>query len=371
MRIPSLAIHFDRQENFQFNKQEQLFPIAGLVAAELKRQDASKPDDKHTETNGASSIEEFSPLKAATQRHHPHIVELIAKDAGVSSEDVIDFEVILFDTHSACFGGINDELILSARLDNLNSTYCATEAIIDSLSDPSSLDSDTTVRLIASFDNEEIGSTTTQGANSHILPAILRRISVLPPSDFAPTRSSASDSSDDQSYDKLGDCPSSPHPDMSTAFEQSMASSFLISADMAHSVNPNYAGKYEPEHRPEMNKGPVIKINANAKYTTNSPGIALIQEIAKSAVSTDAVAESTGGVPLQLFVIRNDSLCGSTIGPMISAKLGVRALDLGNPQLAMHSIRETCGREDIGYEIRLFSEFFKRYGSLEAKIFVE
>ena len=139
---------------------------------------------------------------------------------------------------------------------------------------------------------------------------------------------------------------------------------------MAHSVNPNYAGKYEPEHRPEMNKGPVIKINANAKYTTNSPGIALLQEIAKKATTSDKSSQG-GGVPLQLFVIRNDALCGSTIGPMMSAKLGVRALDLGNPQLSMHSIRETAGTEDVGYAIRLFKSFFEHYGELEGSIFVE
>ena len=99
---------------------------------------------------------------------------------------------------------------------------------------------------------------------------------------------------------------------------------------MAHSVHPNYPGKYESQHRPEMNKGTVIKINANARYATNSPGIVLVQECAREA-----------GVPLQLFVVRNDSSCGSTIGPMLSAQMGMRTLDLGNAQLSMHSIRET------------------------------
>jgi len=155
---------------------------------------------------------------------------------------------------------------------------------------------------------------------------------------------------------------------------------------MAHSVNPNYAHKYESDHKPEMNKGPVIKINANARYATNSPGIALLQEVARRATvqahhssSTSSISitgpggEDTeaAGVPLQLFVVRNDSSCGSTIGPMLSAALGARTLDLGNPQLSMHSIRETGGTQDVHYAIRLFSSFFEHYGGLEAKILVD
>jgi aspartyl aminopeptidase len=104
----------------------------------------------------------------------------------------------------------------------------------------------------------------------------------------------------------------------------------LWSCDQAHSVHPNYGFKYESSHRPEMNKGPVIKVNANARYATNSPGIVLTQEVAKREK-----------VPLQLFVVRNDSSCGSTIGPMLSAALGARTVDMGNAQLSMHSIRET------------------------------
>ncbi|KAG7150527.1 Aspartyl aminopeptidase like protein [Verticillium longisporum] len=129
---------------------------------------------------------------------------------------------------------------------------------------------------------------------------------------------------------------------------------------MAHSVHPNYAGKYEASHQPAMNGGTVIKINANQRYATNSPGIVLLQESARHA-----------GVPLQLFVVRNDSPCGSTIGPMLSAKLGVRTLDLGNPQLSMHSIRETGGSKDVEFAVRLFESFYERYGELEEKILVD
>jgi aspartyl aminopeptidase len=139
---------------------------------------------------------------------------------------------------------------------------------------------------------------------------------------------------------------------------------------MAHSVNPNYAQKYENDHRPEMNKGTVIKINANARYATSSPGIVLLQEVARRAKPSQ---DSTGsvGVPLQLFVVRNDSPCGSTIGPMLSAALGTRTLDLGNPQLSMHSIRECGGVYDVEHAIRLFESFYENFSELEGKILVD
>jgi len=331
LRIPTLAIHLDRQETFSFNKETQLFPIAGLVAAELSRQ--GKTDDKPTVSTPESEDAPFYPLKAPVDRHHPYIVELIAKEAGVEDADVVDFEMVLYDTQKPCVGGLNEELIFSARLDNLEMTYCSTMALIMSVAAPDSLDEESSIRLISLFDHEEIGSNTAQGADSNLLPAIVRRLSVLTDDEVEPSN---------------------------TLYEQTLASSFLVSADMAHSVNPNYAGKYESDHKPEMNKGTVIKINANARYATNSPGIVLLEEIARRAK-----------VPLQLFVVRNDSSCGSTIGPMLAAALGARTLDLGNPQLSMHSIRETGGVYDVDYAIKLFESFFEHYSELEGKILVD
>lgn len=258
-------------------------------------------------------------------------MQLIADEAGVPAASVVDFELVLYDTQQACIGGLNSELIFSARLDNLGMSYCSIQGLIDSLSSPSALEKDRSIRLIALFDHEEIGSNTAQGADSNFLPAVVRRLSVI-----------GSDS------------------DQQTAYEQALARSFLVSADMAHSVNPNYASKYEPDHKPEMNKGPVIKINANARYATNSPGLVLIQEAARR-----------GQVPLQLFVVRNDSSCGSTIGPMLAAALGARTLDLGNPQLSMHSIRETGGVYDVDYGTRLFESFLEHFSELESMISVD
>ncbi|KAI5860543.1 peptidase [Durotheca rogersii] len=347
IRIPTLAIHLDRSSEFNPNKETELFPIVGMVAAELNRtgkDDATKETDAETSTDGT-----FQPLKAITQRHHPYIVELIAAQAGVQVADIVDFELVLYDVQKSCLGGLNEEFIYSARLDNLNMTYCSVVGLIESVSS-ASLDDETSIRLITCFDHEEIGSTSAQGANSDLLPAVVRRLSIL-------AGGRHGDSGSDKSWEHIS---SDPEIDLTTAFEQTTATSFLVSADMAHSVHPNYVAKYESNHQPEINKGVVIKINANQRYATNSPGIVLLQEAAKRA-----------GVPLQLFVVRNDSSCGSTIGPMLSAKLGVRTLDLGNPQLSMHSIRETGGTYDVEHAIKLFQAYLSHYSDLEAKIFVD
>lgn len=328
LRIPTLAIHLDRQETFAFNNETQLFPIAGLIAAELNRHGEGDDTAKaETPSEGGSSTR-FSPLKAPDERHHPHIVEMIANEVKVAPSEIVDFEMVLYDTQKSCVGGLNEELLFSPRLDNLEMSFCSTVGLMNSVNSSSSLDDEESIRLISLFDHEEIGSKTAQGADSNFLSAIIRRLSVLP--GFGGN--------------------AEPDPD---AYEQSLSKSFLISADMAHSVNPNYAAKYETDHKPEMNKGTVIKINANARYATNSPGIVLVEETARRA-----------RVPLQLFVVRNDSSCGSTIGPMLSAALGTRTLDLGNAQLSMHSIRETGGIYDVDYAIKLFESFFVHYNEL-------
>lgn len=340
LRIPTLAIHLHRQTNFDPNKETELFPIAGLATTELNKT-SEKPEEKDAEED-----EEFRPLKEMTERHHPAIMDVIASEAGVDVSQVVDFELVLYDTQKSCIGGINDEFVFSPRLDNLGMTYCSIEGLIASVEDESSLEDDSTIRITVCFDHEEIGSTSAQGADSNLLPAVIRRLSVLPGN---------RDAASDQSYEQVHH-----EGEEATAFEQTLSRSFLVSADMAHSVHPNYAGKYEASHQPTMNGGTVIKINANQRYATNSPGIVLLQECARAAK-----------VPLQLFVVRNDSPCGSTIGPGLAAKLGMRTLDLGNPQLSMHSIRETGGTKDVGFAVKLFKEFFESYGVLEPKILID
>lgn len=217
LRIPTLAVHLDRQDPFTFNKETQLFPIAGLVAAELNRQGKTGNATTPTTTE-ASEPTPFDPLQAPHQRHHPYIIELISKEAGVQPSDVVDFEMVLYDTQKSCVGGMNEELLFSARLDNLEMSFCSTMGLIESVRSATALDDEESIRLVSCFDHEEIGSQTAQGADSNFLPTMIRRLSVLPMKNIEPD---------------------------ADAYEQTLSKSFLISADMAHSVNPNYAANYE------------------------------------------------------------------------------------------------------------------------------
>ncbi|KAJ2850228.1 hypothetical protein IWW36_002078 [Coemansia brasiliensis] len=307
MRIPSLAIHMDRSANeaFKFNKEVHMTPILATVDKVL---------------NGTGD-EESAPA------HHPVLLERIAKQLDVSTADIADFELCLFDTQKATIGGLLDELIYAARLDNLNSSYCAIEGLINSLSGENALEDDSHVRLVALFDNEEVGSTSAYGANSALLESALRRIQA---------------SCDGASM---------------TSFEEAIANSYMISSDVTHAVHPNYSEKHESNHRPEMQKGPAIKVNANQRYATTALTSTILKDIAKR-----------NDIPLQEFVVRNDSPCGSTIGPMLSAQLGLRTIDIGNPLLAMHSIREVCGADDVGLLVKLFENFFIEFAALDAKI---
>lgn len=163
-------------------------------------------------------------------------------------------------------------------------SFCSIKALIDA----QDLSNDTNMRVVALFDNEEIGSLTAHGADSNLLPATLQR---LASTDLKDEKSSA------------------------TAFEEAIHKSILISADMAHAIHPNYSDKHEENHRPQMHKGTVIKINANQRYATTAVTSLVLKELAKKHK-----------IPIQEFVIRNDSPCGSTIGPMLSAKLGLRTV---------------------------------------------
>lgn len=331
LRIPTLAIHLNRgsADKFEFNKETELFPILGLVEKELNK-GTEKPDSKSEEEN---KDEEFYPLGKVEDRHEKTIIDLIAEEAGVSAGEIEDFELVLYDTQPSVLGGINDEFVFSPRHDNLNSSFTSLTALIESVKEPSSLENEEGIRMTTLFDHEEIGSNSAQGADSNLLLAVLTRLASLS------TNGATSDAS-------------SPYITFSK--------SFLISADMAHAIHPNYKSKHESNHEPQMNKGPVIKVNANQRYATNSPGIVLVKQ-----------AATVAKVPLQLFVTRNDSPCGSTIGPILASKLGILTLDIGSPQLSMHSIRETAGTYDIGYSVDLFKAFFENYTALQSKFEID
>ncbi|KAI9493359.1 peptidase M18 [Zychaea mexicana] len=320
LRIPTLAIHLDRNANdsFTFNKEVQLAPIlATATKAELNKTES----DEHIE---------------AEEGHHPLLIRVLADEMGVKPSQIRDFELALYDTQGSTIGGVCNEFIFSPRLDNQEMSYCAIRALLQS----KNIENDTNVRVTVCFDNEEIGSTTAHGADSNLLPTTLQRLAnteLLSGENVSPT-----------------------------AFEEAMHKSILISADMAHAIHPNYPEKHEENHRPHMHKGTVIKINANQRYATTAVTSLVLKELAKKHVIPIQV-----GFCLCEFVVRNDSPCGSTIGPMLSAKLGLRTVDVGNPQLSMHSIREVGGTDDVKHGIDLLQVFFEEFAELEARIVVD
>lgn len=212
---------------------------------------------------------------------------------------------------------MHDEFVSSPRLDNLASSLCSLDSIIrHSKQDLKEFHNNAEIDLIMLFDHEEIGSTSAQGADSNMAVEVTQRI-----------------------FNALG---SHSQEDYYRAIHRSL----LISADMAHACHPNYTEKHQPSHQPKIHEGIVIKTNANQRYMTDSVGTTILRHMCNQV-----------NVPIQDFIVRNDSLCGSTIGPMMAAKAGIKTVDIGAPQFAMHSIRETCGTVDLLYYQKLFEIF--------------
>lgn len=276
--IPNLAIHLNREINkgFEYNAQNHLPAIISI---------AENANDKNI-------------LKSA-----------IAAELGVKVDAVGEYDLFLSDPNPGSFLGMNDELFISPRLDNLNSTYCILTALCEN-ENPEA----TAIGIF--FDHEEIGSKTPQGADSAFLKNLLERITVV-----------TGGVKDD--------------------FHRALSKSFLISADCAHAVHPNFPEKHDSAYSPVLNGGPVIKFNANFRYATTAETAAHFESLCEKAK-----------VPCQKIINRSDMPCGSTIGPISSALLAVRTVDVGNPMWAMHSIRETAGSYDHFYMIKALQEFF-------------
>ncbi|PSR98780.1 Aspartyl aminopeptidase [Actinidia chinensis var. chinensis] len=316
LRIPTLAIHLDRTVNkdgFKPNLETHLIPLL-----------ATKLEDTSSESKEKSNIS-----KAA---HHPLLMQVLSDELSCGIEDIASIELNVCDTQPSCLGGANNEFIFSGRLDNLASSYCALRALIDSCETTGDLSNEHAIRMIALFDNEEVGSDSVQGAGAPTMFQAMRRIGGC------------------LAHEYVGE----------GAIERAIRQSFLVSADMAHGVHPNFLEKHEEHHRPELQKGLVIKHNANQRYATTGVTAFLFKEVAK-----------IHNLPTQDFAVRNDMGCGSTIGPILASGVGIRTVDCGIAQLSMHSIREICGKEDVDIAYKHFKAFYQTFSSIDRKLNVD
>ncbi len=231
--------------------------------------------------------------------------QMKAEDRELDIRQVLGYELSLYDAQKPAYVGLKDEFIASARLDNLLSCYIGLQALLNT--------SGAQPALLVCNDHEEVGSMSAEGAQGPFLSSVLDRWC---------------------GADKRG---------------RAMARSMMISADNAHGVHPNFADKHDENHGPLLNAGPVIKVNHNQRYATNSRSASLYRHISEQL-----------GLPSQTFVVRSDMGCGSTIGPVTAANLGVTTLDIGVPQLGMHSIRELVGGEDGHTLYRVLVAFMQR-----------
>jgi aspartyl aminopeptidase len=223
----------------------------------------------------------------------------VAGQLDVDPDAVLAWDLMLHDLTPSTFVGVDEELISAPRLDNLCSSWAALEALLGVAADEAATPDQ--IPLVVLFDHEEIGSTSDRGAASTLLPAITERI----------VRGLGGDRDEHL---------------------RALAASVCCSADMAHATHPNYADRHEPGHQITLDGGPVLKVNSNVRYASDA-----------TSAATFVLACEQADVPLQRYAHRSDLPCGSTIGPITAAAMGVSTFDVGAPQLAMHSARELCG----------------------------
>jgi aspartyl aminopeptidase len=289
--IPSLAIHLDRDvnSNRSINAQTQLPPV--LMCA--------VPNETPT----------FRDLL---------LKQLHKQQGGDAVRAVLDYEISCYDTQAPNLVGIEQEFIAGARLDNLLSCFIGLCALL-------AADGQRSAMLVCT-DHEEVGSASTAGAQGTLLQSVLQRIASA---DLA-HGAAAQQRSVYERYARMID------------------RSVLISCDNAHGIHPNFADRHDANHGPILNRGPVIKINANQRYATNSETAALFRQLCQQVEA-----------PVQSYVVRSDMACGSTIGPIVATEIGVKTVDVGVPQWAMHSIREVAGGADCWFLWRVLTRFFQ------------
>jgi len=240
-----------------------------------------------------------------------YLHHLLATAAGIAPEQILTSDLTVYDTQKGCFWGAEQAFYANSQLDNLASCHAALTALLNE----ENITAEKTC-VCAFFDHEEVGSESQKGAAGSFLSDVLARIALAT---------------------------NTPRAD----YQRALAQSFMLSADMAHAYQPNFPAAYDNQHKIIMNQGVVIKINANQRYSTSDTSAALFIHYCQQA-----------NVPYQFYAHRCDLPCGSTIGPVISAQLGIRTIDIGSPLWAMHSIRESAGVLDHAYLIKVLSHFF-------------
>ena len=263
--------------------------------------------NKGVELNAQTQVLPVLTLEAVPAEG-PVFQQLLADHLGVPLSDILDYELYLYETAPGELVGLREEFISSKRMDNLAMAHASIRALTET--------SGSAIRVAAVYDNEEVGSRTKQGAGSPSLAHFLERLVLALGGDRAD-------------------------------YLQALEKSFLISADLAHAVHPNFADYADPTNRPRINGGPVIKIAANQSYTSDAQSTAVFKGICEAA-----------GVPCQIFVNRSDKSGGSTIGPISSTVLPIRSVDIGNPILGMHSVRELGGVDDHYFVYQAFKVFY-------------
>ena len=233
----------------------------------------------------------------------------ISEVINVPVEDILEVDLNLYDVAKGSIIGLNNEFICSGKLDDLAMVHAGLSALLDA-------NQTTSTNVLAIFDNEEVGSRSKQGAGSPILKDVLNRIL------------SIQDKNEEDS-------------------QRAIYNSFMVSADMAHALHPNHPDKHDPVNRPIINAGPVIKIEGNQKYTTDSNSCAVFEMICKEA-----------SIPYQKFVNRSDMLGGGTLGNVSAGQLAMSSVDVGNPMWAMHSVRETSGVDDHTFMTKALKVFY-------------
>jgi aspartyl aminopeptidase len=223
----------------------------------------------------------------------------IAEEIGVDPDEVAGWELMTHELSPSRIVGREGDLVSAPRMDNQVTCHAGTQALVRAVGEPHPM-----TRVLALFDHEEVGSMSDRGAFSSLIATVLERICL----------SQGGDRQD---------------------FLQALAGSVIVSGDMAHATHPNYADRHEPQHRIDVNGGPVLKVHPGLRYATDAASTAHF-----------VLACDQAGVPLQRYQHRADLPCGSTVGPITAAGLGVSTVDAGAPQLAMHSARELCGAAD-------------------------